>query len=123
MANQLKKHIYIIEDDDSLRQSLCLLLENLGFEVHAFSNPLLMLSENSYPDQAILLSDMKMPEISGLDLLAKLKSKNAGLLVILMSGYFTHFEKTQAIKSGAAALLSKPFEVESLLAVIDKAIA
>lgn len=95
------------------------MLDSLGFLVHAYANPKDFFADHlEFP--AVLISDMRLPDISGYELLHMLKKQALEIPVILMSGHFSEAQITQAKDAGVLALLSKPFEVEKLLTAINQ---
>lgn len=117
----LAKHVYVIEDDKAIRDSMVTMLESLGFLVHVYANP-----KDFFVDTiecpAVLISDTRLPEITGFELLILLRKNEINVPTILMSGHFSEAQITQAEEMGVLALLTKPFEVEKLLTAIDQGI-
>ncbi|MFH1062910.1 MAG: sigma-54 dependent transcriptional regulator [Candidatus Omnitrophota bacterium] len=117
-----KEHILVVDDEQGMRQFLNKLLIDNGYKVTTAENGnvALELIEKQVPDLAII--DFKMPGMDGLQLLSKIKAKFPQVIVIMMTAYGTMENAIRAIKSGAYDYLSKPFEIEAILIVIDKAL-
>ncbi|MBU1044154.1 MAG: sigma-54 dependent transcriptional regulator [Candidatus Omnitrophica bacterium] len=117
-----KEHILVVDDEPGMRQFLNKLLSDNGYKISTAENgnDALDLIAKQVPDLAII--DFKMPGMDGLQLLSKIKEKFPQVTVIMMTAYGTMENAIRAIKSGAYDYLSKPFEIESILLVINKAL-
>ena len=122
----MKKEIlvYVIEDDESVRRAFALLLQSAGFHVQAFSSSAEFLQREIRRDNnTCIILDMRMPGISGLDLLKELSSRNFKPHVIAVSAY----DDTQMIELakefGAIAFFRKPVDDQALIDTILWAIA
>ncbi len=116
--NDLK--ICIVEDDKNALNSLTQLLSMDGFNVTSFENPLKAYKfiENSEVD--IVLSDIKMPEMSGLELLEKIKENFPDIDVILMTAFGDINNAVAAVKKGASDYILKPINYDELYQSINK---
>lgn len=106
---------YVVDDEADILESLCLILEEGGIESRSFTNPLEALEEIKKAPPDIVLTDMKMPQMSGLDLLQQIRLVNPDLPVILISGYMTTESLVDAIQSDIFAAIEKPFKVDVVL--------
>ncbi|WP_404415489.1 response regulator transcription factor [Marinospirillum sp.] len=118
--------IWILDDDAQVRESLCWLLESIDLQVKAFSSPwefldIAVSSLDSRP--GCLLLDVRMPGMTGLELLELLKEKELHLPVILLTGHADVAMAVRALKSGAYDFFEKPYNDQLLLEVINKAVA
>ena len=111
--------VLVVDDDPDLQEILGICLRHWGFEVAsaANGNDGARLAESYHPD--IVLSDVMMPDISGIDLLKSLLSKEPGRPVILMTGYSTSDMVAAAIKDGALDLLTKPLDYRKLKSILE----
>jgi DNA-binding NtrC family response regulator len=111
--------VLVVDDDPDLQEILGICLRNWGFEVASAANGNngARLAESYHPD--IVLSDVMMPDISGIDLLKSLLSKEPGRPVILMTGYSTSDIVAAAIKDGALDLLTKPLDYRKLKSILE----
>lgn len=119
--------IYVVDDDDAVRDSLVALLEPEGFVVKPFSSAEKFLADveekpsgNSRPN--CLLLDLNMPGKSGMELLAILAERADALPVVVMTGNIDERTKTQALKSGAVCFLEKPVDAGHLIDVLRNAL-
>ncbi len=116
------KPIWIADDDQSIRFVLERALAREGFTVRCFSNPRDVLAAIATEQPQVLVSDIRMPGGSGLDLLANVKLKFPGLPVIVMTAYSDLDHAVSAFQSGAFEYLPKPFDVTKAVELVRRAI-
>jgi len=119
----VKPVILVVDDEETIRFCLKEALEVEGYKVHTEDN-----GENSLrsikkmiPDLVIL--DLKMPGMNGLDLLREIKSYDQNILVILLTGHASVDSAVNAMKDGAFDYLEKPFKMDLIKVVIEKALS
>ena len=112
------QHIFVIEDDESMRETLSGILSFLGYQVHLFSNPLEFLKTTIQVAPAIIITDMRMPDMSGVELQAELLKRGRQVPIIFISGESTVPQTISAMKQGAIEFLTKPFEREQLMEAV-----
>jgi len=112
------QHIFVIEDDESMRETLSGILSFLGYQVHLFSNPLEFLKTTIQVAPAIIITDMRMPDMSGVELQAELLKRGRQVPIIFISGESTVPQTITAMKQGAIEFLTKPFEREQLMQAV-----
>ncbi len=114
--------IVIAEDDGVQREILHDILREAGYDVDVFGSPrdALAALENSVYD--LLLTDLRMPEMDGLDLLREALRLRPELSVVVMTAYATVQTAVTAMKEGACDYLAKPFDKDELLVVVGKAL-
>jgi two-component system response regulator PilR (NtrC family) len=120
--NQKLPHILVVDDELSMREFLELMLSKQGYEVSCAENGLTanhMLEDNFYD---LLLCDIRLGDISGLDVLRKAKSVNPDTIVIMISAYATAENAVEAMNDGAYDYLPKPFDNKELKQTIAKAL-
>ncbi len=118
----MKPWIFVVDDEESLREYLSILLSKNGYNVRTFaSGPALLdaLHEQS-PD--LILLDLKMPEMDGIQVLERVRALDPNLPVIIMTAYGTIQSAIEAIQKGAFYYITKPFEVSELKIQIQKAL-
>src|SRR5579863_51155 len=113
--------VYIVDDDEAVRDSMRLLLESSGFRAREFPSADLFLQADT-ADMGCLLLDLHMPGISGLELLRMLRSRGMRRPVIVVSGRRDPFQDVEVWAAGASALLSKPFDDQQLLDLVADAL-
>ena len=115
-------HIYVIDDDNSMRISLSRMLNEVGYTFEQFSSgqDFLRTFLPIYP--SVILLDMRMPDMTGEELQQKLLDLNRTTPIIFISGESHPQQIINALKKGALDFLIKPFNVEDLLAAISKAL-
>ncbi|MEN8131618.1 MAG: response regulator [Pseudomonadota bacterium] len=115
--------VYLVDDDLSYRQSLRLLLEAEGFNVEDFDCAAAFLASYHHHHPGCLVLDVRMPEVSGLELQDHLMEKEVRLPIIFLTGHGDVPMSVKAIKAGAVDFLEKPFDNRALLESIREAIA
>lgn len=114
--------VFIIDDDDALRDSLAFLMRSIGLEVQAFATAEAFLAAYD-PDQAgCLVTDVRLPGMSGIALQEALERQQKDIPVILISGFAEVPTAVKAMKRGAIDFIEKPFSNDVLLDCIRKAI-
>ena len=114
--------IYVIDDDEAMRDSLNFLLDSAGFGVTLFDNAQSFL--DALPGLAFgcVVSDVRMPGIDGIELLKRLKAQRSRFPILIMTGHGDVPLAVEAMKLGAVDFLEKPFEDDRLIGMIDAAI-
>jgi FixJ family two-component response regulator len=114
--------VYVVDDDSSIRQALSGLLRSEGLKVETFGTAGEFLRAPRAESPACLVLDVSLPDGSGLDLPDELRSMDAPLPIIYITGHGTIPMTVRAMKSGALEFLTKPFRDEDLLAAIKVAL-
>lgn len=112
--------IYIVDDDKNVRRSLQVSLENNGFSTKMFHDPILAFKELKVKVPDVLVLDVKLGELSGIDLFRRILSEGLDIPVIFMSAHATTSEAVSAVQMGAFDFLEKPFSNEKLIITIDR---
>jgi FixJ family two-component response regulator len=115
--------ISIVDDDDSLRNSLNNLIRSVGFRAQGFSSAEAFLNSNQLHDTACLILDVRMPGMSGLDLQRQLVATNCRIPIIFITSHGDGDARARALEAGAVDFLYKPFREEALLKAIDSALS
>jgi len=115
--------VLIVDDDDAVRQSLKFMLELEGLKVQLFESGEALLSQGALPERGCLVVDQKMPRLSGVDLLRRLKERCVELPAILITGRLTQDLVTLAMAAGFAAVMEKPLEGGGLIDAVRLALA
>lgn len=116
------KPIWIVDDDQSIRFVLEKALAREQFAVRSFSNPRDVLSALDEEAPQVLVSDIRMPGGSGIELLSKVKARHPGLPVIIMTAYSDLDSAVSAFQGGAFEYLPKPFDVPKAVELIRRAV-
>jgi FixJ family two-component response regulator len=114
--------IAIVDDHASVRDALQNLVRSFGFEAHQFGSAETYLQFSASTPVDCLISDLAMPDVDGLALLAKVKARGDTAAVIVMTALIGPEIRTQALAAGAVAALQKPFDDELLLDSITGAL-
>jgi len=114
--------IYVVEDDDALRDSLCWLIESAGYPVSAYSNAESFLAYFEPEARGCLVLDVRMPGMNGLELQERLIRRGQHLPIIFITGHGDVPMAVSAIKRGALDFIEKPFQDQELLARIQSVV-
>src|SRR5688500_18287485 len=114
--------ILLVEDKDSLRRVLRLTLENAGYSVAEAVDASSARNEIANTRHRLVLTDLRMPNGSGLDVLRAARSADADVPVIVMTAFGSIDEAVQAMKDGAHDFLQKPVDSNHLLLLVDRAL-
>src|SRR5512144_1999616 len=122
MTVKRKKRVLAIDDEPAMTEWLKILLEHAGYEVRTalIGARGEELFKTWRPD--VVLTDMLLPDVDGLDLLTRFKDLNADTEVIVISGHGSIPKAVDAIKAGASYFIEKPVEADAILTILDKAI-
>jgi len=115
--------IYIVDDDEALRDSLVWLLESSGYRAEAFASADAFLKMFSAELMGCLLLDVRMPGMSGLELFEELQRRHCALPVIFITGHGDVPMAVSALKKGAVDFIEKPFGDRDMLALIEESLA
>lgn len=114
--------ILLVEDKDSLRRVLCLTLENAGYTVTEAADARAALNEIARAPHKLVLTDLRMPNGSGLDVLRAARAADGEVPVIVMTAFGSIDEAVQAMKDGAHDFLQKPVDSNHLLLLVERAL-
>jgi len=112
----------VVDDDESVRESLPDLLREFGFAAQAFSSAKEFLSSDCVDETRCLILDVAMPGMSGPELQQELKRRGKNIPIIFITGRRDDAVRAQVLKQGAAGFLLKPFSDADLLAAIKTAL-
>ena len=107
--------ILIVDDNETLRFTLTELLEDSGFESKAVKDGATALEEIKNNTYGLVILDVRLPGISGLETLKKLKEMNPGLHVIMLTAFGDIKTAVDAMKQGAQDFITKPFDNDSII--------
>lgn len=114
--------IYVIDDDDGMRRALGALLTTVGYKTALFGRPSEFLARFTAEDPGCLVLDIRMPEMSGLELQQQLNRAGVMLPVIFITGHGDVPMAVQAMKEGAFQFIQKPFRDQEFLDHINHAL-
>jgi DNA-binding NtrC family response regulator len=117
-----RARLLVVDDEDNQRTMLASILERAGYDVVVAEDGERALALLERQEFDCVLTDQRMPSVSGLDLLDRVQRTRARTPVVLMTAYGTVSAAVEAMKRGAADYLAKPFQKDELLLVLDKAI-
>ena len=115
-------HIYIIDDDASMRNSLSRMLHSYGYSTEVYESAEDFIEQSIPVSPAVILLDMRMPTMTGIELQMKLNIMSRQTPIIFISGESMSHEIVTSMKQGAIDFLLKPFNLDDLLKSIGSAI-
>ena len=117
-----KAVVHVIDDDEAMRELLAFLLSAVGMEVRTYESALGFLDVAPNAEAGCVITDVRMPGLSGVDLLRRLRELKLGIPVIVITGHGDVPLAVEAMKIGALDFLEKPFDDEVLLASVRSAL-
>jgi two-component system, LuxR family, response regulator FixJ len=114
--------VHIIDDDEAVRESLGFLLETADFQVRTYDSAIAFLERLPTVEPGCIITDVRMPEMSGLELVKRLAELGVDLPVIVITGHGDVPLAVEAMKSGVADFIEKPFDDAAILAALRSAL-
>jgi two-component system response regulator FixJ len=114
--------VHIIDDDEGLRESLAFLLRSASLEVRSFESAKAFLDKLPHAMPGCVITDVRMPDMSGIELLRRLKELKISVPVIVITGHGDIALAVEAMKMGAADFFEKPFDDALLVASVRAAL-
>lgn len=114
--------VHVVDDDVAVRQSLSFLLASDGFPVRLYESASAFLNAVNSAASGCIVTDVRMPDIDGIELLRRLKARRSTLPVIVITGHADVPLAVEAMKEGAVDFIEKPFEERVLLEAITRAV-
>jgi two-component system response regulator FixJ len=118
----LSSVVHVIDDDEALRESLTFLLRSAGLDVQSYSSARAFIDALPRLTLSCVITDLRMPDMSGIELVQHLKSLKIEAPVIVITGHGDIALAVEAMKIGAADFFEKPFDDELLLASVRSAL-
>jgi two-component system response regulator FixJ len=113
--------VHIIDDDEAVRDSLAILLETRGFEVATYATARAFLDQADNGIGGVVITDVQMPEMNGLQLLHAFKARNLDVPVLVVTARSGRVLADQAMAEGARAVIQKPFAPDAFVEVVRAA--
>jgi FixJ family two-component response regulator len=114
--------ISVVDDDESVRESLRSLLRSVGFRAEAFASAEAFLNSQHVGETECLIVDVRMPGMSGLELQHHLAATNCRLPTVFITAHGDEQTRSRALKNGAVDFLRKPFSEQELLEAVHSAL-
>lgn len=114
--------VYIVDDDEGLRRALTTLLATIDYQAASFARPTEFLRQHAPTQPGCVVLDIRMPEMSGLEVQQQLNKMGSMIPVIFITGHGDVPMAVQAMKEGAFDFIQKPFRDQNLLDCINKAL-
>ena len=111
--------VLVVDDDEGMREALKTLLDAAGFDTAVFASAEALLRDGVINGARCVISDIRLPAMSGFDMLAALRARGERIPVIAITAHDEPGVREDALRHGAAAYLAKPFHAAALLAAIE----
>ncbi|TFI59686.1 response regulator transcription factor [Sphingomonas parva] len=115
--------VHLVDDDEAIRRSASFMLRTSGFVVKTYASGVEFLGLGREVPAGVILMDVRMPQMDGLEVQRELRKNGVLLPVIVMTGHGDVTVAVEAMKNGAIDFIEKPFEKKSLIAAIDEGFA
>ena len=122
MVDETRKSIFVVDDDEFVRGALKTLLRSAGYDVQTFESAEAFLDHAAEEGSCLLILDVRMPGLSGLELQKGLVDAGRKLPIIFITAHEDARARKVALEEGAEAFLQKPFEDETLLDAVQRII-
>jgi two-component system response regulator FixJ len=113
--------VHIVDDDEAVRDSLAFTLDASNIKVAGYASGLELLEHVAELARGLIITDVRMPGMTGLELVARLKQMGVRLPIIVLTGHADVAMAVEAMKSGAIDFIEKPFDDAALLAAVEAA--
>jgi two-component system response regulator FixJ len=110
--------VHIVDDDEAVRQSLAFLLSTVGIPVRVYDSATSFLASLATLENGCLITDVRMPDMTGIELLQQLRVRKVKLPVVVITGHGDIPLAVEAMKSGAIDFIEKPFAEEAILRAV-----
>jgi two-component system response regulator FixJ len=114
--------VHVVDDDPAVRGAIVALVASAGLTVRAFPSAVAFLAELEGAQAGCVITDVQMPGMTGLELLAQLAPRSRDFAVIVLTGLADVPMAVEALKTGASDFIEKPFDGEQLLAAVETAL-
>jgi DNA-binding NtrC family response regulator len=115
-----KKSVLVVDDDPQIITALGECLNNFNYDMKVATNGAEALLKAADPELSLVMLDVNLPDASGLELLNKIKEKNANLPVIIMTGFVSTEAAIEAMKQGAYEFVTKPFNLDKISTLVNR---
>lgn len=112
--------VLVIDDNTALTENLAEILEEFGAEVHQAESAEVALAQFDERDWSLVVTDVRMPGMDGIELLTLLKERSPGTPVLVMTGYADRQTISRALESGALAVVDKPLDISAFLDLVGR---
>jgi len=117
----MKKKILVVDDEERIRQALATILTKEGYAVTTAKNGQEALN-NPIREFSLIITDLKMPQVDGLELLRRAKKISPDVIVIMITAFGTIQTAVEAMRQGAYDYITKPFELDEITMIVSKAL-
>jgi two-component system response regulator PilR (NtrC family) len=120
--DRIQYRILVVDDEESMREFLSIMLHREGYKVDAAGDGAQAVARLKEQDYDLIISDIKMPRLSGLDLLAHVRQRSPETAMIMITAFSTTEQAVEAMKQGAYDYITKPFKNEEIRLIVKNAL-
>ena len=114
--------VYVVDDEELICENLAEILRQHSYEVLTFTNPALVLAQAKERSPDLICTDLKMPEMSGLELLSQMRENKFEFPIVFITAFIDNDLLIEGMKAGASGFLEKPFEEHQVLGLVTNSI-
>jgi two-component system response regulator FixJ len=118
-----RRIVHVVDDDPGVRATVAAVLENAGVEVQTYASGKDLLDATPLPDEGCLLLDVFLPDMTGIELQRALRARGSRLPLVMITGQGSVPTAVDAMKNGAVDFIEKPFQPETIVGVVERALA
>lgn len=118
----MKATVWVVDDDDAVRDVLGNMLEDLGYGVQLFASAQDALDAHKSGQVDAIITDVRMPDMDGLTFTREVRKRDPGAVILILTGYPSIPDAVESIRSGAADYLSKPIRMEEIRVRVARAL-
>ena len=119
----MRKTVYVVDDSPLVRDALAAMLRVMKFDVEAFASARALLDGCNTELSGCVVADVRMPDMSGIELQDELRRRHCGIPVILISGHASVPLAVRAMRAGAVSVLEKPVDEQELIDLINECLS
>ena len=119
MSSIVKQHIFVVDDEQGICDSICETLERCNAKVTCFTSAAECLKQLMSQECDLLITDLRMPEMDGIELVTNVKQLKPWLPILIVTGYGDIPTSVRAIKAGAVDFIEKPLQMESFIYTVE----
>ncbi len=122
MAQKKGIRILVVDDEPGMRDFLCYELTDAGYDVFTACDGLEAMAHFEKQPFPLIITDIMMPKMDGLQLLSRIKQIDPGVEVIMATGFGVVEHAVKAMKNGAFDFIQKPYTIQEMMGAVDKAL-
>ena len=111
--------VHVVDDDQAVRESLSFMLDSAGLQARTYASATELLERIDNLERGVIITDVRMPGMTGLELVARLAQRSVAYPIIVLTGHADVAMAVEAMKAGVIDFIEKPFDDDALLAAVE----